>query len=77
MMRFLLLLVITLVLVLSIEAQQQVEDLEGLSDTELETICTSLGFAVVDADESGAKLALTHADYVEAARQCLEVQEQM
>ena len=53
-------------------------DLESLSDAELEEICYKLGFRLHDEDElTGTKKEFTHADYVEAARQCLAVQDQM
>lgn len=78
MMRFLLLIVTVLLCMLSItSAQKTVEELEVLSDQELEAICRNLGLALIDTDEAGNKLSLSHADYVEAARQCLEVQDQM
>jgi len=83
-MRFLLLLALVVISITSaqetaaVEAQAQEVPLDQLSDADLEAICTNLGFALVDTDETtGAKLVLSHADYVEAARQCLEVQEQM
>jgi hypothetical protein len=55
-------------------------DLESLSDAELEAICYNLGFELlnkVEDDATGAKVEFSHKDYVEAARQCLAVKEQM
>eukprot|EP00547_Thalassionema_nitzschioides_P006062 CAMPEP_0194207466 /NCGR_PEP_ID=MMETSP0156-20130528/6200_1 /TAXON_ID=33649 /ORGANISM="Thalassionema nitzschioides, Strain L26-B" /LENGTH=301 /DNA_ID=CAMNT_0038934239 /DNA_START=379 /DNA_END=1284 /DNA_ORIENTATION=+ len=49
-----------------------------MSDAELEAICTKLGFKVVSEDpETGAPIAKTHQHFVEAARQCLEIQTEM
>lgn len=57
---------------------KSVVDLESLSDAELEAICYNLGFQLRETDEvTGAKMNFTHAEYVEAARQCLAVQAQM
>eukprot|EP00546_Thalassionema_frauenfeldii_P015468 CAMPEP_0178928676 /NCGR_PEP_ID=MMETSP0786-20121207/20062_1 /TAXON_ID=186022 /ORGANISM="Thalassionema frauenfeldii, Strain CCMP 1798" /LENGTH=379 /DNA_ID=CAMNT_0020604619 /DNA_START=217 /DNA_END=1356 /DNA_ORIENTATION=+ len=54
------------------------KDLEALSDGELEAICTNLGFQVIREDpETGAAIEQTHEHYVEAARQCLEIQKEM
>ena len=55
-------------------------DLDSLSDAELEAICYDLGFELlnnVEDNVTGAKVEFTHKDYVEAARQCLAVKEQM
>lgn len=54
------------------------KDLEALSDRELEAICTNLGFQIIQEDpETGAAIEQTHEHYVEAARQCLEIQKEM
>eukprot|EP00544_Gedaniella_sp_CCMP2646_P015695 CAMPEP_0202482898 /NCGR_PEP_ID=MMETSP1361-20130828/2264_1 /ASSEMBLY_ACC=CAM_ASM_000849 /TAXON_ID=210615 /ORGANISM="Staurosira complex sp., Strain CCMP2646" /LENGTH=260 /DNA_ID=CAMNT_0049110977 /DNA_START=117 /DNA_END=899 /DNA_ORIENTATION=- len=47
-------------------------DLYALSDAQLEEICTVRGFELVHDDET-----FTHDDYVEAARQCLAIEEDM
>lgn len=47
-------------------------DLYSLSDAELEEICTVRGFELVHDDT-----VLTHDDYVEAARQCLAIEQDM
>jgi hypothetical protein len=55
-------------------------DLDSLSDAELEAICYNLGFELlnnVDDELTGTKVEFSHKDYVEAARQCLAVKEQM
>lgn len=49
-------------------------DLYSLSDAELEEICTVRGFELVHDDEN---VAFTHEDYVEAARQCLAIEQDM
>lgn len=60
------------------ESAINMEELEQLSDPELEAICTNLGFMLVTEDQTtGQPLQLQHADYVEAARQCLQIQEEM
>ena len=53
--------------------------LEELSDTELEEICTSRGFELVKDkdDETGQLKKYTHQDYVDAARQCLNIESEM
>ena len=50
------------------------EDLEALSDEELELICVERGFELVRDDSQGE---LTHADFVDAARRCLAIEEDM
>ena len=50
------------------------DDLERLSDTELQSICTNLGFDILPPE--GGELP-THEHYVEAARQCLEIQTEL
>jgi len=59
------------------EAQQNnaLDYLESLTTEELELICVERGFELVhDENEPGE---LTHADYVEAARRCLAIEEDM
>eukprot|EP00980_Cylindrotheca_fusiformis_P018843 scaffold6278_cov105-Cylindrotheca_fusiformis.AAC.2 len=56
------------------------EELAALSDAELELICLVRGFELVKdhIDEAtGEKYELTHDDYVDAAKQCLAVEEEM
>jgi hypothetical protein len=50
-------------------------DLESLSNSELEAICTNLGFELIDKSKQGTELS--REDYLEAARQCLAVKEQL
>jgi hypothetical protein len=50
-------------------------DLEKLSNSELEAICTNLGFELIDKSKHGTELS--REDYLEAARQCLTVKEQL
>jgi hypothetical protein len=49
-------------------------DLYALSDAQLEEICTVRGFELVHDDDDET---FTHDDYVEAARQCLAIEEDM
>ena len=53
--------------------------LEDLTIEELEQICTSRGFELVkDVEEqSGQVKQYSHQDYVDAARQCLEIEAEM
>eukprot|EP00548_Thalassiothrix_antarctica_P019629 CAMPEP_0194193906 /NCGR_PEP_ID=MMETSP0154-20130528/75290_1 /TAXON_ID=1049557 /ORGANISM="Thalassiothrix antarctica, Strain L6-D1" /LENGTH=395 /DNA_ID=CAMNT_0038918283 /DNA_START=105 /DNA_END=1292 /DNA_ORIENTATION=+ len=53
--------------------------LYDMSDTELEGICTNLGFQLLDNTDpdTGESIPKTHDTYIEAAKQCLTVQEQM
>jgi len=54
-------------------------NLVELSDEELEAICTSRGFELVREidDTSGEPISYTHDDYVDAAKECLELEEEM
>ena len=58
-------------------------NLDDLTDTELEAICTSRGFELVTDDtieENGKNKSgseYTHQDYVEAAQQCLAIEKEM
>lgn len=55
-------------------------DLYALTETELEQICTDLGFALQkDAldDSTGEVIVFSHSDYVEAARQCLSIEKEL
>ena len=51
-------------------------DLESMTQEELEFICIERGFELIQDDTSGEE-ALTHADYVDAARRCLAIEEDM
>mmetsp|Transcript_6969 Transcript_6969/g.7729 ORF Transcript_6969/g.7729 Transcript_6969/m.7729 type:complete len:369 (+) Transcript_6969:140-1246(+) len=53
--------------------------LYDMSDMELEGICTNLGFQLLDNTDpdTGESIPKTHDTYIEAAKQCLTVQEQM
>jgi len=54
-------------------------DLDSMTNGELEEICTSRGFEVVkEKDEgTGEMKTYSHDDYVNAARQCLEIESEM
>jgi len=56
-----------------------VGSLNELSDKELEHICTSRGFELVkESDkETGQPITYSHQDYVDAAKQCLEIEAEM
>jgi len=54
-------------------------DLESMTNEALEAICTSRGFEVVkekDA-ETGEDKVYSHDDYINAAKQCLEIEAEM
>lgn len=56
------------------------DDLQGMSMEALEEICVVRGFEILK-DEidtaTGLPYELTHDDYVEAARKCLEIEAEM
>ena len=54
-------------------------DLNELTDKQLEEICTQRGFELVkESDkETGVFLDYSHQDYIDAARQCLEIEAEM
>jgi len=56
-----------------------VDELQTLTDIELEQLCTSRGFELVkETDkETGQKKEYSHNDYVEAAKQCLDMEAEM
>ncbi|KAL7524202.1 hypothetical protein ACHAXR_000472, partial [Thalassiosira sp. AJA248-18] len=52
-------------------------DLEGMTDEELEEICTSRGFELVrelDAETGEQAVVYSHQDYVDAASECLQIE---
>ena len=53
--------------------------LEKMSKEELEAICTSRGFELVKEtdSETGKPLEYSRKDYIEAAQQCLAIEEEM
>jgi len=56
------------------------EQLQGMSQEELEQICVVRGFQLVKDEtdpESGQQYQLTHDDFVEAAQRCLAIEEEM
>jgi hypothetical protein len=53
------------------------ENLDHLSDEELESICTTRGFQLLREDDNGLPYAFTHEDYVEAASRCLDMEREM
>lgn len=57
---------------------EQYLDLEKLSNSELETICTTRGFEVIkETTENGTEVEYTRDDYLEAASQCLAIEAEM
>ena len=56
-----------------------INDLNELTDKQLEEICTSRGFELVkDSDkDTGQPIHYSHQDYIDAARQCLEIEAEM
>ena len=56
------------------EARPGLEELESMSDDDLERICVERGFELIRDDSQGT---LTHADYVDAAQRCLAIEEEM
>jgi len=54
-------------------------DLDSMTNEELEEICTSRGFQVVKEKDrdTGEMKAYSHEDYINAARQCLEIESEM
>lgn len=56
------------------------EELTAMTDDELEQICVTRGFTILrDAIDpaTGKPYDLSHDDFVEAARQCLEIEQEM
>jgi hypothetical protein len=56
------------------------EELDAMSDEELELICLVRGFELLkdQIDEAtGEVYVLTHGDYVESAKQCLSIEKEM
>jgi hypothetical protein len=57
-----------------------IEELTAMTDDELEQICVKRGFTILrDAIDpaTGKPYDLSHDDFVEAARQCLEIEQEM
>ena len=56
------------------------EELTAMTDDELEQICVTRGFTIlrdaIDPD-TGKPYDLGHDDFVEAARQCLQIEQEM
>lgn len=66
----------------SSDNKQPIDDntssLENLTNEELEAICTSRGFELVrELDEHGKERTFTRENYMDAARQCLDVEAEM
>eukprot|EP00978_Attheya_sp_CCMP212_P043563 scaffold286601_cov59-Attheya_sp.AAC.3 len=55
------------------------QDLHELSDGDLENICTSRGFQLVREvdDATGELYVYSHEDFIDAARQCLQMEDEM
>jgi len=62
-----------------VEEEDPYEFLQEMSDMELELVCTNLGFQLLDPTDptTGEAVMKTHDHYIEAARQCLSIQEEM
>uniref|UniRef100_A0A7S2ED33 Uncharacterized protein n=1 Tax=Ditylum brightwellii TaxID=49249 RepID=A0A7S2ED33_9STRA len=60
-------------------AERVMVDLNDLSNAELEAICTDRGFELVRETDDGTNesYTYTHEDYIDAARQCLQIEEEM
>jgi len=69
----LLIVLIVLVALVSGQVEYSQEDLEAMTEVELEAICVTRGFQLVndEADE------LTKQDYIEAAQRCLAIEQEM
>ncbi len=54
-------------------------DLESMSNEELEDICIKRGFELVKEkdDDTGELKAYSHEDYINAAKQCLQIESEM
>lgn len=63
----------------SISPELEDTDLQSLTDVELEQMCTSRGFEIVkETDkETGQSRHYSHNDYVDAAKQCLDMEAEM
>ena len=60
------------------EEDLQQQSLQQMTNEELEAICTSRGFELVkELDESGNVRPFTRDDYMDAAKQCLDVESEM
>ena len=64
-----------MVLVVLVSAQQEYtqEDLEAMTESELENICVQRGFQLVNENSE----ELTKQDYIEAAQRCLAIEQEM
>jgi hypothetical protein len=59
-------------------ADDNASSLENLTNEELEAICTTRGFELVkELDENGKEKIFTRENYMDAARQCLDVEAEM
>ena len=53
-------------------------NLEAMTNEELEEICTSRGFELVhEQDDNGKEIVYTHQDYIDAATECLQIEEDL
>ena len=53
-------------------------NLEAMTNEELEEICTSRGFELVrEQDENEDEVVYTHQDYIDAATECLQIEEDL
>ena len=58
---------------------QEYYNLEAMTNEELEEICTSRGFELVREidDNTGEEIVYTHQDYIDAATECLQIEEDL
>lgn len=62
----------------STENKNMEELFETMTNEELEALCTNRGFELVkELDENGKEAQFTRANYIDAARQCLEIEAEM
>lgn len=62
------------------QEQMSLEELQVMTDEELEHICIARGFELVkdDVDETTGEIyIMSHDDFVEAAQRCLAIEEEM
>jgi len=67
-------LLVILVTLISANAEYSQDELEAMTEAELEDICVKRGFQLVK-DEYGDNL--TKQDYIEAAERCLAIEQEM
>lgn len=66
--------------IVSAQATFTDEELDAMSDEDLELICIVRGFELVKDhvnEETGEVYTIQHSDYIEAAKQCLSIEKEM